>query len=177
MRTNHQQLRQELRQAGANASEADELTHIAASLGSLKATNEHKRWSMLLKPAVLASSALAVGLIIVMLAQSVTPTSWLYPVQKLSDAVAVKAHPGYRAAVMMRRAQQVNELVASHASSQVILSTLNSYSSEAAGYKASPNTNYAVFDYCKTNLEQAAAAAPYNVRQAIINSLDSLKIS
>lgn len=169
-------LRRELRLAGADASEIDELTSVAMRLRLLKpaAKTRGKVWPGALKPALMASSGLLLGVIVVMLAQSAAPTSWLYPVQKLSDAVAVKAHPGYRGTVMMRRAQQVNELVADHASPKVIMSTLDSYDAEAAGYKAMSGADYAAFDYCKTNLQQAAAAAPHSVRSAIDTSLESL---
>jgi hypothetical protein len=174
MKTTDRQLRKELRQAGAETPEIDGLVSMAGSLRLLKEPAAGRTWLGVLKPALVASSALVVGVMIVMLAQSAAPTSWLYPVQKLSDSVAIKAHPQYRATVMMRRAQQVNQLIASHASTRTILSTLDSYDSEASHYKSLPGASYATFDYCKANLEQAKTAAPASVRQAITNSLDSL---
>lgn len=180
MNSEHQTLRQELHQAGAKSSEMDELVSVADQLRLLKtapASSKSRRWIKPLRPALIALPVLALSLIIIMLAQSAMPTSWLYPVQKMSDAVAVKIHPEYRATVMMRRADQVNELVNSHASRQLILSTLDSYQAEAADYKTLPHTSYAAFEYCETTLKQAAAAAPTDVRQAITNSLDSLQTS
>lgn len=173
MSTSDLQLKRELSQAGAKASEVDSLASIAGSLRLLKSRPKLKVWHIL-KPAVLATSSLALGALIVMLSQSVTPASWLYPVQKLSDAAAIEVHPGYRATVMMRRAQQVNQLVAGRASSGVILSTLDSYETEAKDYKSTPRSDYAAFDYCKANLRQAADSAPPDVRQAISDSLQEL---
>jgi len=177
MKNTSRQLRRELLQAGAKASEADELSAIASRLRML-ADDKYtfgKIWARAWKPVGLTASAFAVGVVLVISAQSVAPTSLLYPVQKISDAVAVRLHPSYRATVMMRRAQQVNQLVASHAPSEVILATLASYQTEAMNYKAMPHADYATFDFCKTNLEQAAAAAPGNVRQAIVSSLEELR--
>lgn len=174
MRTTNRQLRKELHQAGAKSSEINGLLSVATSLKLLKEPATGQTWFRLLKPVLATASALVLGAIIVMLAQSATPTSWLYPVQKISDTAAIKAHPQYRATVMMRRAQQVNQLVADHASSRVILSTLASYDSQAAHYRNLPGASYAAFNYCKTNLEQAKTAASPNVRQAIVSSLDSL---
>lgn len=170
-----EKLREELVQAGAKPSEVDELGLIAARLSLLKAVPGQKPvWVKVLKPVASAVPALVVGAAIVILAQSVSPTSWLYPIQKLSDAVAIDVNPGYRVTVMMRRAQQVNELTENHASSSMILATLNSYDTEAANYKGMPHTSYAAFEYCRSNLEQAAAMAPNGVRQAINTSLKNL---
>ena len=169
------QLEQELRQAGASPSEINELTSVALKLELLKTARKRKLiWTTVLKPVALAASGLALSGIIVMVAQSAIPTSLLYPVQKLSDAIVVDIDPGYRATVMMRRAQQVDELVAHHASPYVILATLGSYDSEAATYKDTMHDNYAAFDYCKSSLEQAATAAPQRVREAIIHSIDNI---
>jgi hypothetical protein len=74
---------------------------------------------------------------------------------------------------MMRRAQQVQQLVAGHAGSPVVLATLADYRTEASAYK-STSTNYAMFEYCKTSLRQAAAAAPNPERQAIDKALLAL---
>ena len=175
------QLKEELRQAGAKPSEMSELTHIATQLKQLSSSPNIARKQRLgmsiFKPIVLACSGVIIGAIIVMFSQSVEPTSWLYPVQQLSDAVAMKTHPQYRATVMMRQAQQVKELVQVHAPSQVILATLQSYQTVATKYEAMPHANYSAFDYCKANLEQAETIAPTNIRQAINISLDSLDIT
>lgn len=175
------QLRKELRQAGASVAEANDLLPIAAQLGQLHevALKQHvPRWrGTRLRPLrmiAISVAGVAIGIMLIVMAQSATPTSWLYPVQKASDGVAVTLHPQYRATVMMRRAQQVNYLVASHASTQQVLAVLSDYDHEAGAYKNMPHANYAAFEYCKLNLQQAAVAAPLHERQAILASLQPL---
>jgi hypothetical protein len=178
-----QQLRKELRDASAKTAEIEELVPIASRLSLLKhsvtpavdAGKATTRWQRIFKPIAFGVSGLALGVAVIVISQSVLPTSQLYSIQKFSDNVAVSFHPQYRATVMMKRAQQVNELVAGHASSGKVLATLADYTKEASAYKSTPQANYAAFEYCKTNLQQAASAASPTVRQAISSSLESLE--
>lgn len=178
-----QQLHKELLMAGATAAEAKELSPIASKLSLLKnsgaaiAKDSEKtyRWLKIIKPAVFVVSGFVLGLFIIIISQTALPGSWLYPLQKFSDHVAVSIHPQYRASVMMKRTQQVNQLVADHANSQQVLATLADYTKEASAYKSAPHANYAAFEYCKTNLQQAASAASPGVRRAISTSLQSLE--
>jgi len=178
------QLQKELRQAGASTAEVKELPPIAASLRVLKnldtkAINRtHPRvsfWQRAIKPAAFALSGLAVGMALVIISQGVLPSSWLYPVQKASDSVAIRIDAQYRANVMMKRAQQVNELVANHASSKLVLATLADYTKDASTYKSMPHANYAAFEYCKTNLQQATTSASPSIHEAIATSLQNLQ--
>ena len=75
---------------------------------------------------------------------------------------------------MMKRAQEVKQLIAEHANSSLVLATLADYQTKASAYK-SVSANYAVFEYCKNNLQQAAAIAPSPERQAINKTLLSLQ--
>jgi hypothetical protein len=178
-----QQLRKELLAAGASAAEVKELLPLASKLNLLKdngpmtAKNSERtrRWLRIVKPAAFVASGLAAGMFVIIISQAALPTSWLFPVQKFSDHVAISIHPQFRANVMMKRAQQVNQLVASHANSKQVLATLADYSSEAAAYKSTAHANYAAFEYCKTNLQQAASAASPDVRRAISTSLQSIE--
>jgi hypothetical protein len=179
---NRKQLQKELHLAGATSTEVRQLLPLAANLSHLKNTEAETPfikaqsiWSRVLKPAIFTFTGLVVGLLLVIIAQSASPTSLLYPVQKLSDNVAVSFHPQYRMNVMMKRSQQVNELVVRHASSKQVLATLADYTHEASAYKGMPHANYAAFEYCKDNLQQAAKAAPANVREAIARSVASLE--
>jgi hypothetical protein len=182
MRSNHSQLAKELREAGASNAEITELLPIASRLSQLRhrqtiATVDRaglSQWLRILKLAVFTLSGLALGMFLVVMSQTALPTSLLYPIQKLSDGIAVGVNPQYRAIIMMKRAQQVNQLVAEHASSAQVLATLNDYTSEANIYKSSPHADYAAFDFCKTNLQQAALAASPPIRKAISASLQSL---
>lgn len=184
MRNDRHQLRKELRQVGADGAEVDALLAIATGMRLLRqdqvAPAQRDRTSSPLqrisKPAAFAASGLVLGMLLVILSQSALPTSVLYPVQRLSDSIAINAYPQYRAAVMMRRAQQVNQLVAERASSPQVLAALADYRLEASVYKAMPHANYAAFEFCKTNLEQAASSTDSaQLRQAISSTLQSLE--
>lgn len=171
-------LRRELRAAGADNAELDALLPVAAQLEELRdapVMPSGRRWLQCIKPAAIALSGAAVGMFVVIFSQSVLPTSWLYPVQKLSDTVAVSIHPAYRAEVMMKRAEQVHVLVSQHADSGKVLATLADYTAQAGAYKATPGVNYAAFEYCESNLKQAAVTATPTEKDAISQSLDSLK--
>jgi hypothetical protein len=170
-----QQLRKELLAAGASAAEVKELLPIASKISLLGDSPKTNHWLRIVKPMAFIASGLALGMFVVIISQAALPTSLLYPVQKLSDSVAISVHSQYRADVMMKRAQQVNQLVANHANSKQVLATLADYSSEAAAYKSTAHANYSAFEYCKTNLQQAAAAASPDVRQAISSSLQPLE--
>ena len=182
MRDTDNQLRKELRQAGASAFEADGLLPITSRLSQLSQhqaittkNRSSSRLVELLKPVACTASGLAIGMLLVIVSQAALPTSLLYPVQKFSDGIAIYIHPQYRATVMMKRAQQVNLLVSEHASSKQVLATLADYTMEASAYKSMPHTNYAAFEFCKTNLEQAAMSASPAVKEAISGSLQSLE--
>jgi hypothetical protein len=183
MKDYKQQLHKELLAAGASATEVKELLTIASNLSLLKTSEavvakdnaKSIRWLRIIKPVAYTASGLVLGMFFVIVSQAALPNSTLYAVQKFSDSIAIDIHPQYRANVMMKRAQQVNELVARHADSKQVLATLADYTKEASIYKSTPHTNYAAFEYCKTNLQQAATAAPTDIRQAISSSLQALE--
>jgi hypothetical protein len=177
-------LREELKLAGASDSEIKELLPLAANLKQLKNSKNslsgstsrrqyQSKWKIFLPIGVTSITGLALGMILVILSQTVLPGSLLYPVQKLSDNVSMSVDPDYRGTVMMKRAQEVKQLIAEHANSNLVLATLADYQTEASAYKSAP-ANYAVFEYCKSNLQQAANIAPSSERQAIVSTLNSL---
>jgi len=177
-------LRKELRSAGAHGPEINELVAVASNLKHLESTGKpslkpvtpyqrRSRLAVIVPAGLTALSGIALGMALIVLSQTVLPGSWLYPVQKLSDNIAVAVHPQYRGTIMMRRAQQVQQLVAGRAGSPVVLATLADYQVEASAYK-STSTDYAMFEYCKSSLRQAAATAPNPERQAINKALLSL---
>lgn len=177
-------LRRELTQAGATDIEVDELAGLAVSLKQLKNVTDTKlpgiksyrqsKWRVCIPAGLTAIVGVMVGVVLVILSQTTLPGSLLYPIQKLSDSVAVSIDPNYRGIVMMKRAQEVKQLVADHASSGLVLATLNDYKNEAWMYKSAP-ANYAAFEYCKSSLQQAATLAPNPERHAIENTLSSLQ--
>ncbi|HEX4774881.1 MAG TPA: hypothetical protein VH234_05170 [Candidatus Saccharimonadales bacterium] len=177
-------LRQELKLAGATDSEIKGLLPLATNLKQLKNSSGslskyqsrrqyQSRWKKLLPIGITSITGLALGMALVISSQTVLPGSMLYPVQKLSDNLSMSVDPDFRGTVMMKRAQEVKQLIAEHANSNLVLATLADYQTEASAYKSAP-ANYAVFEYCKTNLQQAANMAPSSEREVINNTLISL---
>lgn len=181
MKNNQARLRGELHQAGAKNDEIDRLVATASQLGSLKKTvltpeaGSRTLWRRGAAFASIGLAGLIVGAGIITYAQSSLPNSWLYPAKRLSEKVVLTADPDYRTTLMMRRAQEVKQLAAERADSHTVLATLAAYKTEAAIVYASPKTsNYAALEYCKDNLEQAAASASGPERHAIIEAVASL---
>jgi len=176
--SNKRKLSTELRQAGAKPAETAGLVEVADQLNGLKsggpayspANSRHRyNWVGL---GVAAITGILLGSFLVAYSQTSLPGSWLYPAKRLSEKVAVAVDPNYRATLMMRRSQEVEELVGRHAGQPVILATLADYRIEAAAYKSG---NYAAFEFCKNNLQQAANNATSAERAAINDTLSSLQ--
>ncbi len=171
-------LEAELRQAGASSGEARELAEFARSLHQLK--GREPRLSSVKRPqsrpfaALVASVAVvgAIGLAIASIAQNTYPGNLLYPVKRLTENVAVIVEPNYRGVLMMRRAQEVKQLVALHDNPQLINATLKSYKNEAADYRGG---NYADFEYCESTLRQAETMSSDAERVAIAETIASVK--
>lgn len=181
----HNNLKEELKSAGASDSEVSELVAVASNLKHLKDSKSlvakpilqvqrQSRWRTVIPIGLTSLTGLALGMALVILSQTVLPGSLLYPIQKFSDNVSMSVDPDYRGTVMMKRAQEVKQLIAEHANSNLMLATLADYQKEALAYK-SVSANYAVFEYCKSNLQQAANIAPNFERQAINKTLLSLQ--
>jgi len=171
-------LRRELLGAGASAAEADELAGLAQRLSALGTVPERRperrkaaaRFG-LLPAASVAVVALLVGMAVVAFAQASLPGSWLYPVKRVSENAVVAADPGYRATLMMRRADEVRQLVADDAKPGAVSATLGTYRAEAVAYKAE---NYPAFAYCRSNLQQAEKHAGAQEKQQIAAVLKTL---
>jgi hypothetical protein len=174
-------LSKELLLAGAKQPEADRLLEVAGQLSQLKtdrSTHTQPRYRQRLKhwPVFTLSMATIAGMllggVLVAYSQTSLPGSWLYSTKRASERIAVAVDPSYRATLMMRRSQEVEDLVRRHSNEHVVLATLADYRVEAAAYKSD---NYAAFEFCKNNLEQAANIAPSPERAAIANTLSSLQ--
>lgn len=172
-------LRSELKAAGASDGELKELVDVASGLSGLKSSGlpqlkqPRRKLRSVLAISVPAAVGLVIGMLVIVASQTVLPGSPLYPVQASSDRVAAAIDPSYRGTIMMRRAEQVKQLISSGAPSNRVFATLADYKKQAAGYK-SEASNYAAFEYCKNNLQQAAVHATNNERQAINETLSSL---
>lgn len=178
MKDKQQHLRNELKSGGAKPSEVESLVTIAEQLRLLKKplpkVYQRPLWQRAIPFVSTALASLVVGVFLVASSQSVMPSSFLFPIQRLSDEVAINIHPEYRGTMMMKRVQQVKLLVANKASSQDILATLNDYQSVASEYKFTPS-DPRVLEFCKSYLTQAADMAQGADKRAIINVLDSFK--
>ena len=169
-------LEKELLRAGAQPGEMAGLAAVASQLRALDRpilAPKSRRWGRLLPLTATALTALIVGASLVAYAQTSLPGSWAYPVKQLSEKTAVAIDPSYRATLMMRRSQEVRQLVSRHADQGQVMATLADYRSAAAAYKSH---NYAAFEYCKSNLEQAAGIAPPSERAAINQTLATLNV-
>jgi len=175
-------LRKELRASGATAQEAGQLSRLAHDLRLLRQegqdANDKNLLPLTLRRLIVPSLYIVLGVItgvfVLSSAQAALPNSWLFPVQKFSDNLTVRLYPQYRETIMMKRADQVNELVARRASDRATLDALADYTEIAAEYKSAPHANYAAFRYCKSRLMQAANGANPEVGRAIRGSLESL---
>lgn len=170
-------LRRELRDAGAHDSEISKLLPIAEGLRKLSKTSAQEktfRWKIPLLVSGTGLAGLVLGVALMIFSQVALPGNWLYPVQKMSDNAAVALQPSYRGTVMMRRADQVKQLVAERAGQGAVLEALADYRTEAAAYKSSTN-NYALFDYCKSDLQQANSQTTGPEHAAITKTLAELQ--
>lgn len=116
-------LRKQLRNVGANKTEADALAELAFSLSAtkprglsraakerivedlpIKAENHHPvRWA-------LAGSMAGFAVVLVFIAQSALPGSWLYDVKRGSEEVRTLVQPGYTDTLVEERKKEVEEL-------------------------------------------------------------------
>ncbi len=173
----------ELQSVGATDDELDALVGIATRIQSLPveafsdvtediAPKRHFNFGFGFTFAGLAAACFVlVGMTLVTFSQTSVTGSPLYAIKKVSEATAVLVHPEYRAVVMMHRAEEVKTLVATKAPSSKVLATLDDYNVQARTYKM---PTYETLEYCKTNLQLAAAMAPPAERQAIDQTLASL---
>ncbi len=180
-------LESQLTQAGASPSEARALAGLSVSLRKLQGTEPQlasiNRSRSLFRHApgrrvTTAISSLAVvgtvaiGLAIASIAQTTYPGQLLYPVKRLTENVAVIIQPNYRGVLMMRRAQEVKQLVALHNNPRLINATLQSYKQDVAGFKGG---SYADFEYCESTLRQAEKMSSGAERLAIAETIASVK--
>jgi hypothetical protein len=172
-------LRDELQTTGASGKEARELATLAGQFASLKdrrallpdPTPNKSSWFRLAPVLTTAFVFLFIGMAVVTTAQASIPGNVLYPVKQLSENTAAAIVPSYHATLMMRRADEVKQLVAKHASSKQVLATLADYSTQASAYKTK---DYAAYTYCKNSLEQAAANANAAEKPQIASTIASI---
>ena len=171
-------LRRELLAAGAEPAEIDGLAGVAGRLkefASVRTARARRPLALRFVPfGLTAAAGLALGAWLVIASQTVLPGSPLFSVQRFSDNAAVRLHPAYRGTVMMKRAQQIKQLVAAHAASGQVLAALADYRSVAAAYTFS-SANYDVLEFCQSNLAEAARQAPLPEQRVITAALHALQ--
>jgi hypothetical protein len=185
-KNNTTSLESELKQAGASEAEAKSLANLAVSLHALKGTEpqlarEFKyygpppspwlAWSKVMFGSLTVIGALSIGLIIASVSQTTIPGNLLYPIKQFTENLAVAVQPDYRGVLMMRRAQEVKQLVAQNSSPRLVDATLQNYKFEVAQYKGG---NYADYEYCESTLLQAEHMASGTQRLAIAQTIASV---
>jgi len=185
-------LEQELMLGGATAAEARELATLARRMPAMRQlpvvqtpTNlrlgrrsARRRWWVrhtshwALLAGVMSAGVTAVAVVVVM-AQMAIPGEALYSVKRASETVAVRLQPKFHDELMMRRADEVNQLVSRGSSPQTVSATLASYDQAVAH---DPAGSYAARDYCAGMLKTAAAQADPATRAQIMQSLSLLKL-
>lgn len=176
MKTN-KDLEQELVQAGASAEEASVLTKLAAQLRHVYTpppkfiVRRRTSWEKLaLAGGISAVTFLFAGGGVVAMAQASQPGSTLYPVERFSEKVAERLHPSFTNRVMMRRANEIDQLVSSNGSEDTVLDEVHEYN--AAFAKA--RLDQATRDYCADHLSHAASLASGGEQAAIQEALKHL---
>jgi hypothetical protein len=165
----------ELRASGAAPGEDQALASLAESVAELRGAEPSlpkpsyapRSRSSLLRWTT-ATLGLTVGVVLVAFAQTSEPGSALYPVKRLSEQISLVVQPGYRDAIMDRRAQEVKDLVRDHRSPTLVGATLAAYRSDMASYRGH---NYPAVEYCRDNLKQAQAMSSGATREQITLAL------
>ena len=179
-------IRKELIDAGASRSEVNELALLASDIAKLK--NDHSfvkpshtrpRTTLRHKRFVFALSAVIASFLIVivgigLITQRSLPGNKLYSVKQRSEDAFSVVDPNFQKTIIMRRAQEVNELVAANASPNLILDTLDDYQSDVWTYNINDAT---VLNYCRSKLRMAALNASPEVKAAIYRTLGSFPIT
>lgn len=185
-------LEEELRAGGAGVTEARELADLAGRLPELRRlplvatppgltvgrrfARRRLAWARSARMLAFASTAAVTVLVtggVIAAAQSAMPGTALYPVKLGTERVAVRLAPGMHDEIMMRRADEVNELVARHSRPAQVDAALASY--EQAVEK-DPSGSYAARDYCAGMLKTAAHEADPATSAKIMSSLSRLKL-
>ena len=185
-------LEEELISAGATAAEAENLARLARRLPATRQLPLMQAPASLLEGKRIArrrglvrissrvamlvgsmATAAIVAAVVVVAAQGAMPGDALYSTKRASEAVALRIDPGFHDQMMMRRADEINQLVASGSNNNLIAATLASYDQSVTH---DPAASYAARDYCAGMLEHAAAHANPAMRSQILQSVAMLKL-
>ena len=177
-------IRNELLAAGASEYDALELSMLATIVAQLEKKQSLKQLSWLQFMFMFRKRSLAYGLSAItaavfiavvgftVLAQSSLPGSKLYSVKIWSENSIAMVHPEFKKTMMMRRAQEVKDLIATHASSRLIIATLDDYHSDVRTYKI---MDQRVIDYCSNKLRSATPNASPEIKAAIEKAIGTIQ--
>jgi hypothetical protein len=175
--TSTEELRHELRLAGATREEIRALIPIATQLQALPKTIKRHHTSVFRWPILAASSLVSLAIIVfaMLLAMpAITPGNPFAAMQHGADNIAIAVHPNYRDTVMMKQADQINALVASHAATKTVLASLADYRTTVGAYTGR-SPHYGTVEYCRAELRKAANRASEPERNIITASLQNIQ--
>jgi hypothetical protein len=186
---NKSPLEHELLLEGANPAEARELSKLASRLPTMRQLpglpegleqghRQMKRRAIFKKAAAFTSYATAMAAVMVMAggalaaSQSALPGDPLYSVKRSTENIAAAFEPSQHDRIMMNRASEINQLVATHRSPKLINDTLVSYD---MAVKKAPGS-YAAREYCENMLHTAANQSDPTTRSQIMKSLSRVRL-
>lgn len=129
---NHMNLRRELRKVGAGEHEADQLNDVAKLLGNIKTKGLSKEAKKRLAPDISASKAprpwfalalsgsFATACLLLIVAQSALPGSWLYKLKRTTEEARAVVQPGYKESLVEKREDEVEQLLLQKADPAVL---------------------------------------------------------
>lgn len=177
-------IRNELLAAGASEDDALELSMLATIVAQLKNERSLKKPSWLQsmfmsrrRGLVYGLSAITAAIFIAVIglsvaAQSSLPGGKLYSVKLWSETSIAIIDPGFKKTMMMRRAEEVKDLIATHASSSLIIATLDDYQSDVRTYKI---MDQRVIEYCTNKLRSARPNASPDIKAAIDKAIGTIQ--
>jgi len=184
----------ELKIRGLSQTEAEELGEAAKSIGQIgrfTRSNEVKEqflikllgtkekqsfvWPRLFAPAIAFVLILAVlGTGSVVFAQKSLPGDVLYPVKRLSENVAVSLNPELEQEIVVRRSQEVKDLVEKKEDSELVKNTLDDFSEDSKEAKSKGHANGNLEEGVR-NLEDARERSSEDERRQIEETLKKLE--
>src|SRR3989344_2268940 len=184
----------ELKIRGLSQTEAEELGEAAKSIGQIgrfTRSNEVKEqflikllgtkekqsfvWPRLFAPAIAFVLILAVlGTGSVVFAQKSLPGDVLYPLKRLSENVAVSLNPALEQEIVVRRSQEVKDLVEQKEDPELVKDTLDDFSKDSQKAKSEGNANGNIEEGVR-NLEDARERSSDDERRQIEETLKKLE--
>ena len=187
-------LEKELKIRGLSQTEAEELGQVAKSIGQIgrfarseevkeqflvKLLGTKKQelfaWPRLFAPAVAFVLILVVlGAGSVVFAQKSLPGDFLYPVKRLSENVAVSLNPELEQEIVVRRSQEVKDLVEQKEDPGLVKDTLDDFSEDSQKAKSEGHANGNIEEGVR-NLEEAKERSSDDEKKQIEETLKKLE--